>query len=66
MKRKEKLEFLGSCAKKVKPDWIENGKLLKHMVNALTLLSICIFGSYSSNPHLTLMRHLLQKIIPFG
>ena len=27
IKRKEKLELLGSCAKKVKSDWIKNGKL---------------------------------------
>ena len=31
----------------------ESGKLLKHMVNALTSLSMCIFGSHSSNTCLT-------------
>ena len=58
IKRKEKLELLGSCAKKVKSDWIKNGKLLKHVVNALTSLSMCISGSHSSilrlTPHETL------------
>ena len=53
IKRKEKLDILGSCAKKAKSDLIESGKLLKHVVNALTSLSICISGSHSSNPHLT-------------
>ena len=36
IKRKYKLKLLGSCAMKAKLDWIENGKLLKHVVNALT------------------------------
>ena len=49
----KKLELLGSCAKKVKPDLGENGKLLKHVVNALTFLSMCIFCSHYSNPCLT-------------
>ena len=53
IKRKEKLELLGSCALQAKPDLIESGKLLKHVVNALTFLSMCIFGSHSSNPRLT-------------
>ena len=53
IKRKEKLELLGSCALQAKPDLIESGKLLKHMVNALTSLSMCIFGSHSSNTCLT-------------
>ena len=51
-KRKEKLELLGSCALQAKSDLIENGKLLKHVVNALTSLSICISGFHSSNPRL--------------
>ena len=58
IKRKEKLELLGSCAKKVKSYWIKNGKLLKHVVNALTSLSMCNYGSHSSilclTPHETL------------
>ena len=53
IKRKEKLEFLGSCAKKVKLDLSENSMLLKKVFNALNSLSMCISGSHSSNPHLT-------------
>ena len=53
IKRKEKLEFLGCCAKKSKLDLIESGKLLKHVVNAFTSLSMCISGSHSFNPRLT-------------
>ena len=61
IKRKEKLELLGSCAKKTKPDWIENGKLLKHVINALTFLSMCISGSHSSNPRLNSHKTLIPK-----
>ena len=46
IKRKEKLEFLGSCAMKAKSNLEENGKLLRHS------LSMCICHSHSSNPHL--------------
>ena len=53
IKRKEKLELLGSSAKKGKPDLSENNMLLKKVFNALNSLSMCIFGSHSSNPHLT-------------
>ena len=53
IKRKEKLELIGSCAKKAKSDLIDNGKLLKHVVNALTSLSMCISGSHFFNPRLT-------------
>ena len=53
IKRKEKLELLGSCALQAKSDLIENGKLLKHVVNALTSLSMCISNSHSSNHCLT-------------
>ena len=53
IKRKEKLELFGSAKKKAKPDWMENGKLLKKVVNALTSLSMCISGFHSSNPRLT-------------
>ena len=53
IKRKEKLELLGSCAMKAKPVLGENGKLLKKVFNVLTSLSMCISGSHSSNPHLT-------------
>ena len=53
IKRKEKLELFGRCAMKAKPDFGENCILLKQVVNALTSLSMCISGSYSSNPRLT-------------
>ena len=53
IKRKEKLELLGSCALQAKSDLMENGKLLKKVFNVLTSLFMCIFGSHSSNPHLT-------------
>ena len=53
IKRKEKLELLGSYAMKAKPVLGENGKLLKKVFNVLTSLSMCISGSHSSNPHLT-------------
>ena len=52
-KRKEKLEFFGSCALKAKPDLEENGKLLKNVFNVLTSLSMYISGSDSSNPRLS-------------
>ena len=51
IKRKEKLEFLGSCAKKSKLDLNENSILLKKVFNALSSLSMCISGSHSFNPH---------------
>ena len=50
IKRKEKLELLGSCALQAKLDLMENCKFLKKVFNVLTFLSMCIFGSYSSNP----------------
>ena len=53
IKRKEKLELLGSYAMKAKPVLGENGKLLKKVFNVLTSLSTYISSSYSSNPHLT-------------
>ena len=53
IKRKEKLEFLGSCAKKGKSNLTENNMLLKKVFNAFNSLSICISGSHSSNPHLS-------------
>ena len=53
IKRKEKLELLGSYAKKGKPILIENSMLLKKVFNVLNSLSICISGSHSSNPRLT-------------
>ena len=53
IKRKEKLELLGSCAMKAKSILGENGKLLKKVFNVLTSLSMCIFGSYSFSPRLT-------------
>ena len=53
IKRKEKLELLGSCAKKGKSDLSENSMLLKKVFNALNSLSMCIFSSHSSNSRLT-------------
>ena len=53
IKRKEKLELLGSCAKKDKPNLSDNSMLLKKVFKALNSLSMCIFGSHSSNPRLT-------------
>ena len=53
IKRKEKLELLGSCAKNGKPILSENSMLLKKVFNALNSLSMCISSSHSSNLHLT-------------
>ena len=53
IKRKEKLEFFGSCAKDGKLDLSENSMLLKKVFNALNSLTMCISGSHSSNPRLT-------------
>ena len=53
IKRKEKLEFFGSCAIKEKPNLGENGKLLKKVFDVLTSLPMCIFDSHSSNLHLS-------------
>ena len=53
IKRKEKLELFGNCAMKAKLVLGENGKLLKKVFDVLTSLSMCIFGSHSSNPRLT-------------
>ena len=53
IKRKEKLELLGSCAMKAKLVLGENSTLLKKVINVLNSLSMCISGSHSSNPHLT-------------
>ena len=50
IKRKEKLEILGSYAKKEKMDLSENCKLLKKVFNALNSLFMFVSGSYSSNP----------------
>ena len=52
IKRKEKLELLGSCAKKGKPDLSENN-MLKKVFNALNLLFMPISSSHSSNPRLS-------------
>ena len=50
IKRKDKLKLFRSCALQAKLDFIENGKLLKDVVNVFTSLSMCITGSHSSNP----------------
>ena len=61
LKKKEKIELLGSCAKKNKPDLSENIMLLKKMFNALNSLTMCIFSSHSSNPHLTSYETLIPN-----
>ena len=61
IKRKEKLEFLGSCAKKSKPVLSENSMLLKKVFNTLNSLSMRISDSHSSNPHLTSHETLIPK-----
>ena len=61
IKRKDKFEFLGSCAKKGKPDLSENNMLLKKVFNALNSLTMCISGSHSSNPRLTSHETLIPK-----
>ena len=61
IKRKEKLELLGSCAKKSKPVLSENSMLLKKMFNTLSSLTMCISGSHSSNPRLTSLKTLIPN-----
>ena len=61
IKRKEKLELLGSCAKKGKPVLSENSMLLKKMFNALNSLTMCISGSHSSNPCLISLETLIPN-----
>ena len=61
IKRKEKLELLGSCAIKAKSVLSENNMLLKKVFNALNSLSICISGFHSSNPSLTFHETLIQN-----
>ena len=61
IKRKEKLELFGNCAKKSKPILSENSMLLKKMFNALNSLTMCISGSHSSNPRLTSLKTLIPN-----
>ena len=61
IKRKEKLEFLGSYAKKGKPDLSENSMLLNKVFNALNSLSMYISDSHSSNPRLTFQETLIPN-----
>ena len=61
IKRKEKLELLGSYAKKSKPVLSENNMLLKKMFNALNSLTMCISGSHSFNPHLTSLETFISN-----
>ena len=61
IKRKEKLELLGSCALHDKPDLSENSMLLKKMFNALNSLTMCISGSHSPNPRLTSLETLIPN-----
>ena len=59
--RKDKLEFLGSYAKKGKQVLIENRMFLKNVFNVLNSLTMYISGSYSSNPHLTSLETLIPN-----
>ena len=61
IKRKEKLELLGSCAMKAKLVLGENSTLLKKVINVLNSLSMCIFSSHSSNPHLSFHKTLIPN-----
>ena len=61
IKRKEKLELLGSYAKRGKPILSENNMLLKNVFNALNSLSMCISGSHSSNLSLTFHETLIPN-----
>ena len=61
IKIKEKLEFVGSYAKKDKYDLSENSMLLKKVFNALNSLSMCISGSHSSNLRLTSYKTLIPN-----
>ena len=66
IKRKEKLELLGSYAKKGKPVLSENSMLLKKVFNALNSLFMCISNSHSSTLVSLFMRHSFQTIVLFG
>ena len=61
IKRKEKLELLGSYTKKGKPVLSENSMLLKKMFNAFNSLTMCISGSHSFNPRLTFLEILIPN-----
>ena len=61
IKRKEKLELLGSCAKNGKPVFSENSMLLKKVFNAFNSLSMCISGSHSYNPRLSSHETLISN-----
>ena len=61
IKRKEKLELLGSYAKKGKPDLSKNSMLLKKVFNALNSLSMCSSGSHFSKPSLTFHETLIPN-----
>ena len=61
IKRKEKIELFGSCAKKSKSVFSENSMLLKKIFNTLNSLTMCISGSHSSNPCLTSLETLIPN-----
>ena len=61
IKRKEKLEFFGNCAKKSKSVLSENNMLLKKMFNALNSLTMCISNSHSSNSRLISLETLIPN-----
>ena len=61
IKRKEKLELLGSYTKRGKPNLSENSMLLKKVFNAFNSLSMCISVSHSSNSRLTSHKTLIPN-----
>ena len=61
IKREEKLELHGSCAKKSKLVSSENSMLLKKVFNALNSLTMCISGSHCSNPRLASFETLIPN-----
>ena len=61
IKRKEKVEFFGSCAKNGKPVLSENSMILKKMFNAFNSLTMCISDSHYSNPRLTSLETLIPN-----
>ena len=61
IKRKDKLELLGSYDKKGKPVLSENNMLLKKMFNALNSSPVLTLPNLVS----VLIRHSFQTIVPF-
>ena len=55
------VELFGSYAMKAKPVLSKNSVLLKKVFNAFNSLSMCIFSSHSSNPHLSFHETLIPN-----